>query len=213
MHPVPAAIPNLDAVTSVAVGELFACAVRRDRAVECWGWGGRGQLGHIPPDAGSEPPATVTGLAASTQVAAGDAFACALGASGAVACWGADDHGQLGDGGGADATGPRRVPGVDDAVAIAAGAEHACAVRAGGTITCWGDDELGQVGDGTIGGGTVRTPVAVVGIDDAVAVAAGATHTCARRANGALACWGGNAFGQLGDGTTATRLTPVPVER
>ena len=41
------------------------------------------------------------------------------------------------------------------------------------------------------------------------AIAAGADHTCAVMAGGALQCWGYNYYGQLGDQTTATRLSPV----
>ncbi len=44
-----------------------------------------------------------------------------------------------------------------------------------------------------------------------VQVAAGATHTCALRESGGVACWGSNTFGELGDGTLATRTRPVTV--
>jgi alpha-tubulin suppressor-like RCC1 family protein len=54
-------------------------------------------------------------------------------------------------------------------------------------------------------------PVAVTGLTDAEDIAAGANHTCARRRSGAIVCWGGNLHGQIGDGSTITRLTPVPV--
>ena len=43
------------------------------------------------------------------------------------------------------------------------------------------------------------------------AIAAGSLHSCALRTNGTVACWGANGSGQLGDGTTTDRLTPVPV--
>ena len=42
-------------------------------------------------------------------------------------------------------------------------------------------------------------------------LAAGADHSCARRAGGSVVCWGRNYSGELGDGTTTRRLTPVAV--
>src|SRR4029450_3346903 len=42
-------------------------------------------------------------------------------------------------------------------------------------------------------------------------VTAGYSHTCAIAVDGALSCWGGNYSGQLGDGTTMNRTTPVRV--
>jgi len=47
---------------------------------------------------------------------------------------------------------------------------------------------------------------------DVVAIAAGEWHTIALRRDGAVGAWGMNEYGQLGDGTTTTRLTPIQVQ-
>lgn len=48
-------------------------------------------------------------------------------------------------------------------------------------------------------------------LQDIAAVAAGGFRTCALTASGGVKCWGENRWGQLGDGTTSTRSTPVQV--
>ncbi len=94
---------------------------------------------------------------------------------------------------------------------VAAGAFHSCAIREGGRVYCWGMREGGRLGDGTTAVGYALTPVPVTGLIDAVAVDAGYDHACAVRATGEVVCWGNNALGQLGNGTSLLSAIPVPV--
>ncbi len=98
----------------------------------------------------------------------------------------------------------------DGVAAITVGREHACALRDGGSIVCWGGNARGELGDGTT---LMRAAPAepVVGVSDAVAISAGDEHTCVVRAGSTVACWGVNGYGQLGDGSTTDRSTPVAV--
>lgn len=134
------------------------------------------------------------------QVATGDRHSCALRSTGTVSCWGDNSQGQSGAGA-PTATGqpPTTVPGLADVTGISAGAFHTCALRDSGEVRCWGSNFSGAIGPNasTTAGVPHPTPLEV-GIDDAVAVHAGWTHTCALHADRTVSCWGDNAYGQLG---------------
>ena len=112
--------------------------------------------------------APVSGLSTASQAMVGAYDACARLGSGAVECWGLNDHGQLGDGTNVDKTTPVSVSGVADATHAWTGHYHTCAVRATGGVECWGDNRNGQIGDNST---TERwSPVPVSGLSGAVEV-------------------------------------------
>jgi alpha-tubulin suppressor-like RCC1 family protein len=76
-------------------------------------------------------------------------------------------------------------------------------------VYCSGANTTGQLGNATTTSST--TFVQVPGLTGVVQVVAGQDHTCARRGDGSVVCWGDNDFAQLGDGTLITRVTPVAV--
>jgi len=100
------------------------------------------------------------------------------------------------------------------ATGISANGDYGCAVLLSHGVECWGYNSNGQLGNGT----TVdhHVPVHVTGIDNAIAVSAGAVHACALLStcavqNGAAKCWGENSNGQVDDGSTTNRLNPRQV--
>src|SRR5207237_3526833 len=104
------------------------------------------------------------------------------------------------------------VHGVARWATVSAGSTHSCALLADGTAKCWGLNGSGQLGNNTTT--NASTPVVVSGLGagtNVVAVSAGGNHTCALLGDGTAKCWGANAFGQLGNGTTTNSSTPVVV--
>jgi len=193
---------------AIAAGAVWACALRADGTVRCWGANSAGQLGDGTITFHPTPVA-VTGLSNAVAITAGVAHTCALRGDGTVGCWGGNNNGELGDGTTTTRLTPVTVAGLANAVALTAGNFHTCALRADGTVRCWGDNTVGQLGDSST---TDRlAPVAVSGLSNVVAVPAGGATTCAVRVDGAVLCWGSNANGQLGDGTTTDRRTPAEV--
>jgi alpha-tubulin suppressor-like RCC1 family protein/sugar lactone lactonase YvrE len=208
--PVPVTIPGLSEVVSLGAGTSQACAVLADGSVKCWGIGFLGD----GVTTSSTTPVTVSGISTATAVVVGasNTHACVLLGDGSVRCWGAG--GLLGDGTFDASPTPVPVSGITTAVAITAeGGTHTCALLADRTLRCWGGDPLGQLGDGgPLPGEQSAVPVMVAGITDATAVAAGSSHTCAVVGNGAVKCWGGNFFGQLGIGTMDNDGSSSPVD-
>jgi alpha-tubulin suppressor-like RCC1 family protein len=204
--PSPVQVTSLGTgVVDVATSWLHVCARVADGGLWCWGnnfWGdvGDGKT-HEFPDSPMKV-ATLTGVAG---VAAGGNHTCALvGCSRALWCWGNNGDGQLGTGAnGVAKPSPVVASAFGDGVAeVATGFWHTCARRQDGTLWCWGYNYDGEVGIDTMGN-RQASPVQVSELGVSVRqVAAGRWHTCARRSDGTLWCWGNNGSGQLGDGTT-----------
>lgn len=214
----------------MSAGTGHTCGVVAQK-VKCWGDNGFGQLGlgHREPrgtvrqQLGDNLPFVSLGASDQVQaVAAGASHTCALLTSGDVKCWGDNMYGQLGVGDrrargavsedlGSSAT-PVALGAQRSAIAISAGRAHTCAVLADGAVICWGDNRFGQLGVGDrvargTGDGAASAP-AVVDLGHphhAVAVSAGANHTCALLSSGPVKCWGADDTGQLGQETAGSR--------
>ena len=195
-----------------AAGIDYSCELFSDGTVGCWGNNTAGQLGtgnavqHFTPT-----PVLVaanTPLTNVVQIASENTTTCALLNNGTVKCWGANDVGQIGNGGSSTRTFATSVSGISNAVSIAAGYEFACAILRDSTVKCWGNNSAGQLGDGT----TISrlTPVAAHNLTNVVSLGLGNNHACAIFNNGSLYCWGDNTLGELGDGTFVSRTTPLP---
>jgi alpha-tubulin suppressor-like RCC1 family protein len=188
----------------VAAGLSHTCAIANG-TVSCWGngWLGNGSSTQTP------TPTAVTGLPKpAVVVQAGATNTCVLLNDQSVWCWGANSHGELGNGTTNQSPTPVQVSGVTQATAISVGGSHACAVVGGGAVVCWGDNSYGQLGDAVTSGphscngsACSSSPVAVAALVGAVDVAAGDTHTCAILSDDRVKCWGWNGLGQLGNGT------------
>ena len=187
------------------------CALKPTGAVVCWGRNGIGQLGDGTTEDRLVPTQVATLDSGVSAIANGLTHTCALKSTGAVVCWGSNSSGALRVGATTNRLAPTPVVGLTSGVsAIAAGSDHTCALMSTGGAVCWGSNGNGQLGDGTTVGRYVARPVARL-TSGVSAIGAGGDHTCALMSTGAVVCFGGNVFGQLGDGTTVTRLVPTPV--
>jgi alpha-tubulin suppressor-like RCC1 family protein len=203
-------------VDAISAGFSHTCALKAGE-VFCWGSNSGGKIGDGTTTNRSTPVKVSAGAMGNSgvgEISHGSDHTCALKA-GEVYCWGSNGDGRLGDGTTTASSVPVKVSdgamGNSGVGAISVGFSHTCALKAG-EMFCWGVGGDGRLGDGTT---TSRsTPVKVsdgaMGNSGVGAVSLGSVHTCALKA-GEMFCWGSNWAGQLGDGTTISRSTPVRV--
>lgn len=141
-----------------------------------------------------------------------------VGASTAAAqtrVWGDNTFGQIGDGTSGNTRKSPLIIAPTDITGLSGGFLHTLALKSDGTVLAWGYNRYGQRGDGTtnIGSSCDCNPVPgpVSGLSNVVAVSGGAGHSLALTSDGTVWAWGRNQFGQIGDGTTMQRVTPVEV--
>ena len=198
-------------VTQLALGQHHSCALTTQGTVKCWGAGWYSALGN---GNGSDMYAPVDAsllTAKVKQITAGYQHNCVLTTTGGVKCWGWNGYGQLGDGTFSEITTPKDVIGLTSGVVqISTTYGHTCAVLTNHTLKCWGLNDQGQLGDGTYTTQTV--PVMVQGLNGNVkSVSTGRFNTCVITLTNAVKCWGYNGWGQLGNGSTASSVSPVDV--
>ena len=184
--------------------------MKADGTIWSWGANGAGELGDGATTL-RPAPVQVLNLTGVTAIGAGDEHSLAVRQDGTVWAWGSNFFLQAGQPNQnfSNPT-PLLVNGISGASALLGGGKHSMAVRADATVWGWGDNNRSQLGPN--GPGCCRhTPLPIVGVANVMALATGGDFSLALLSDGALRTWGGNSFGQLGDGTTMERAAPQNV--
>ena len=192
---------------AVAAGDANTCGVTTAGAAYCWGYNVAGQLGDGT-TANRTTPVGVLGGLIFVGVSAGGSHSCGVTTAGAAYCWGSNVVGSLGDGTTTDRSSPVAVVGGLTFSAVTASGTLTCGVTTSSAGYCWGGNAYGELGNGTVDANQ-WSPWPVAGGLSLAAITAGGQHGCAMTVAGSGYCWGYNDLGQLGDGTTTQRLSPV----
>jgi len=186
-------------------------AIKTDGTLWIWGLNDNGFLGTGNIVHRSSPVQTIAGGNNWKQVSSGVGFAGAIKTDGTLWTWGLNNGGTLGDG----TTVVRRsspiqtIAGGNNWKQISMGFRLSAAIKTDGTLWTWGRNYNGALGDGTI---THRSsPIqTIAGGTNWKQVSAGTrNYMAAIKTDGTLWTWGINSVGQLGDGTTINKSSPI----
>lgn len=201
-------------MATVSGSETHICSITPKGTVWCWGKRTADGVGERREGTHPGRPAPTTRFDDWQSVDAGGNHTCAIRDDDTLWCWGDNENGELGSG---TARGVRSKAKEVDASApwseVSAGGDHTCAIKGNGTLWCWGASDAGQLGFEPVGGGgSISSPTQVGERADWASVSAGTDYTCATRQSGRLVCWGRQALGQTGTGSTENSIpNPTPV--
>jgi alpha-tubulin suppressor-like RCC1 family protein len=212
----PVVVSGLSGVTDLASAgsAMHMCTLRSGGSAVCWGYNTSGQLGNGT-STNSTTPVAVSGGYLFTQIAAGSNFTCGVVAGGKLTCWGNNASGQFGNGTTTSSTTPFAPisvssGGLED---VQAGGASTCLRTGPQQVSCTGDNSYGQLGNGSTTSVTSWAGSTLWNTSNLPAgLSMAGMHSCEiTQADGSVRCAGKNSYGEVGDGTTTTRYTAVPV--
>lgn len=198
----------MDQVANIAAGGYHSLILKTDGSLYATGFNANGQLGDGTTIDKTSPVLIASGVKAIT---AGYFHSAFLKNDGTVWAMGWNAYGQLGDGTKLDRKTPVQITALGTGnLGLSAGYYHTMFIKADNSLWGTGYNGFGQLGDGTT---TQRlAPVQITAVGTATrTVTCGAHHTLIIKTDGSIWAMGLNNFGQLGDGTTIDRSTPVKV--
>ena len=198
--------------SNTVAGAYSATSIKTDGTLWTWGYNGDGQLG-LGNTTYYSSPKQVGALTNWSKVSSGFYHVLALKTDGTLWAWGKNTNaGQLGDNSTSNKSSPVQVGALTTWLQISGGRYCSYGLQTNGTLWSWGNNAYGQLG---LGNTTYYSSPKQVGAGTDWAGVYGAGpigyHVIAIKNNGTLWAWGRNEYGQLGDGSTTYRSSPVQI--
>ena len=203
-------IKNGTKFIKVVGGTNHSLALDESGNLWAWGWNNYGQLGDGTTENKTNPVQIKDGTKFK-EIAGGYGHSLAIDENGNLWSWGYNSFGQLGDGTTENKTSPVQIKNGIQFKEISTGNYHNLALDENGNLWSWGYNSYGQLGDGTktnrISPVQVKAETKFKEISNKIL-----NHSLAIDENGNLWSWGYNEDGQLGDGTTENKTSPVQIK-
>lgn len=185
-----------------------SAAIKSDGTL--WLWGNNASYGGLGVSGSALSSPTQVGGAEWKQVSCSDDSTAAIKIDGTAWCWGRNNQGQLGDGTTVNKSSPVQViSGGTTWRHISVSDDVTAAIKADGTLWTWGNGTWGGLGDGTTVSKSSPVQTIAAGISWVHVTAGLGRNVAAIKQDGTLWVWGANGWGQLGDGTTVNKSSPV----
>jgi len=176
-----------------------------------WGWGlnTSGQLGDGTTNQANEPVSNIESVSWK-YITTGMNYTLAIKSDDTCWSWGAGSNGPLGNNNTTNQSSPVSVVGDHLFTKVSAGSTASFGIKSDGKLWSWGRNIIGQLCDGT--SINRSSPVSAVITDVFTDITSGNNFAHAGlKSDGSVWCWGSGSFGQLGDGTTTNKSSPVSV--
>ena len=208
---VPLKVDSLTDIVAIEGGNTHIVALKSDGTVWVWGSNATGQFGNGTTTDSSIPVQAGNGMTGVAVIEAGNNFTMVIKSNGTVWAWGNNAYGQLGNGTRTNSLLPIQIEGLSDIISIAAQNTQNAAVRSDGSVWAWGFNGYSIAGDGIFNSSYILKPVKVREIHNALDVDAGLLALIVLTLDGNIWTWGGNTYGQLGNGLSGSSNIPYKV--
>ena len=215
-----------DNISAIELGYYHSAIITNEGELFTWGRNEYGQLGDGTL-VNQMLPVNITGKFSFTtdekiiSVALGYNHSAVLTSFGRLFTWGRNDSGQLGDGSTNDSlipidiTAKFNLPEDEKIMSVKLGSSQSAVVTSMGRIFTWGGNVLGQLGDGTYTNRLLPLDITdkfnLNSGEKLIDISLNSFHVIALTSSGRVFTWGGNEFGQLGDGTTVPQNLPIDI--
>jgi alpha-tubulin suppressor-like RCC1 family protein len=190
--------------------------------IRAWGYNYYGQIGDGTTSTATLPK-SIDPSNKYIQIATGDNHTCGITLNNDLKCWGKNTYGQLGDGTNTNRLVPTLIDSGVKYSFVSLGNNHTCGITTlaqGQILKCWGRNSTFELGLGVDPPNNSTDPIGAFEnlpqiVDTGISylwVATSNRTTCGITTSNKLKCWGDNNYGQIGDGTTTDKSSPVPID-